>query len=212
MADYNSSYTGQQIDNAVGKALNPDTTPTASSSALLTSGGAKSALDLKAPLASPALTGSPTAPTQSASDNSTKIATTAFVKTGLATKQNTLTFDDAPTNGSNNPVKSDGIYDALTGKLSYQAFTVPSNTRDVFNVPSGARFFLIFVVTNDACILRTNSSGAITAEWLGAGGHSNIIFSNNTITYENPTNVGAFMYAIDLSGSTITLTSSEPIS
>jgi hypothetical protein len=37
-----------------------------------------------APLASPALTGSPTAPTQAANDNSTKIATTAFVQTELA--------------------------------------------------------------------------------------------------------------------------------
>lgn len=37
------------------------------------------ALNLKASLASPALTGSPTAPTQTAGDNSTKIATTAFV-------------------------------------------------------------------------------------------------------------------------------------
>lgn len=36
-------------------------------------------LAAKAPLASPALTGTPTAPTQSASDNSTKIATTAYV-------------------------------------------------------------------------------------------------------------------------------------
>lgn len=36
-------------------------------------------LAAKAPLASPALTGSPTAPTQTASDNSTKIATTAYV-------------------------------------------------------------------------------------------------------------------------------------
>lgn len=38
----------------------------------------KEQLDLKAPLASPALTGNPTAPTQSASDNSTKLATTAY--------------------------------------------------------------------------------------------------------------------------------------
>ena len=36
-------------------------------------------LDAKAPLASPALTGSPTAPTQTGGDNSTKIATTAYV-------------------------------------------------------------------------------------------------------------------------------------
>lgn len=38
----------------------------------------QAALDLKAPLASPVLTGNPTAPTQSAGDNSTKLATTAY--------------------------------------------------------------------------------------------------------------------------------------
>jgi len=43
----------------------------------------KTALDLKAPLASPALTGNPTAPTQSAGDNSTKVATTAYVDSSL---------------------------------------------------------------------------------------------------------------------------------
>ncbi len=39
---------------------------------------------------SPALTGSPTAPTQAAADNSTKIATTAYADAAAATKQNTL--------------------------------------------------------------------------------------------------------------------------
>ena len=43
-------------------------------------------LSLKAPLASPALTGTPTAPTASTADNTTKIATTAYVKAqGYAT-------------------------------------------------------------------------------------------------------------------------------
>jgi hypothetical protein len=42
--------------------------------------GLVSDLGLKAPLASPALTGTPTAPTPSTADNSTKIATTAYVK------------------------------------------------------------------------------------------------------------------------------------
>jgi hypothetical protein len=42
--------------------------------------GLQDALDLKAPLASPALTGNPTAPTQTGTDDSTKIATTAFVQ------------------------------------------------------------------------------------------------------------------------------------
>lgn len=42
------------------------------------------ALGLKAPLASPALTGNPTAPTATVADNDTSIATTAFVQTALA--------------------------------------------------------------------------------------------------------------------------------
>ena len=37
----------------------------------------------KAELASPALTGNPTAPTQSAADNSTKVATTAYVEAAI---------------------------------------------------------------------------------------------------------------------------------
>lgn len=48
-------------------------------------------LNSKAPLASPALTGSPTAPTQSAGDNTTKIATTAFVLNAVATAGVSLT-------------------------------------------------------------------------------------------------------------------------
>ena len=46
--------------------------------------GLQTALDAKAPLASPDLTGNPTAPTQSASDNSTKIATTAYTDTAIS--------------------------------------------------------------------------------------------------------------------------------
>ncbi|GEM_PF-1153653 len=41
------------------------------------------ALALKAPLASPELTGNPTAPTQAATDNDTSIATTAFVRAAM---------------------------------------------------------------------------------------------------------------------------------
>lgn len=40
--------------------------------------------DLKAPLASPALTGTPTAPTAAAATNTTQVATTAFVRTEVA--------------------------------------------------------------------------------------------------------------------------------
>ena len=54
-----------------------------------------------APLASPAFTGTPTAPTQTASDNSTKIATTAFGTAAIATAISAITgFSfDADTTG-----------------------------------------------------------------------------------------------------------------
>ena len=48
-------------------------------------------LNAKAPIASPALTGVPTAPTPSTSDNSTQLATTAYVKSNLTSYQPTLT-------------------------------------------------------------------------------------------------------------------------
>jgi hypothetical protein len=53
---------------------------------------------LLAPLASPALTGSPTAPTQTAADNSTKIATTAYADAIAALKANLAspTFTGTP--------------------------------------------------------------------------------------------------------------------
>ena len=51
-------------------------------------------LDLKAPLASPGLTGDPTAPTQSASDNSTKLATTAYVDGQVATENELSELND----------------------------------------------------------------------------------------------------------------------
>ena len=46
--------------------------------------GLQGALDLKAPLASPALTGTPTAPTATAGTNTTQVATTAFVNAEIA--------------------------------------------------------------------------------------------------------------------------------
>ena len=46
------------------------------------------ALATKAPLASPALTGTPTAPTATAGTNTTQVATTAFVEAGLNLKSN----------------------------------------------------------------------------------------------------------------------------
>jgi len=52
-------------------------------------------LALKANSASPALTGTPTAPTATAGTNTTQVATTAFVQAGLATKEPSFTKNTA---------------------------------------------------------------------------------------------------------------------
>lgn len=51
----------------------------------LLGGASTSDLAAKAPLASPALTGNPTAPTPTAGDNDTSVATTAFVQAAIST-------------------------------------------------------------------------------------------------------------------------------
>lgn len=73
--------TAQQtaIDAKVADAINDGVTTIAPSE-----NAVFDALALKAPLASPALTGSPTAPTQTAGDSTTKIATDAFVATAIS--------------------------------------------------------------------------------------------------------------------------------
>ena len=71
----------------------------------------------RAPLASPTFTGTPKADTAAKGTNTKQLATTAFVQTAIADKQNTLTFDSAPTSSSTNPVTSGGVYTALSAKL-----------------------------------------------------------------------------------------------
>lgn len=54
----------------------------------------KSALDAKAPKASPTFTGTPTAPTAAAGTNTTQIASTAFVQAAISASAKSLTATD----------------------------------------------------------------------------------------------------------------------
>lgn len=74
----------------------------------------QSALDLKAPLASPALTGNPTAPTPAVGDNDTSIATTAFVQAEIAAQ--TL-IPEAPSDGVAY-VRLNGAWVSITSVLT----------------------------------------------------------------------------------------------
>jgi hypothetical protein len=74
-----------------------DSTPISGSSNAVSSDGVFTSIASRAPINSPAFTGNPTATTQTTGDNSTKLATTAFVQQELVA--NTLYFDNSQFSG-----------------------------------------------------------------------------------------------------------------
>jgi len=119
----------------------------------------------QAPLASPAFTGIPTAPTATAGTNSLQLATTAFVATAVANASPTLTTT-AVTEGTNqyftqararSSVSATGsiAYNSGTGVFSYTAPTVLSAfTNDVG--------FLTSATILNALSVNSTPSGALT--------------------------------------------------
>ena len=104
-------------------------------------------LALKAPLASPALTGTPTAPTATAGTNTTQIATTEFVKTAVSATTPTLQTVVA----AGNTADKDVVINSLT--IGTGSGNVSSNTAIGVNA------------------LRTNTSGSNNVAvgwWAGA--------------------------------------------
>lgn len=95
----------------------------------------QAALNLKANLASPALTGTPTAPTPAAGDNSTRLATTAYV-------------DGASTGGSSGPVTLTGASIDIPGipasakivTLTFSNVTLSANAQPIMLLGTAAAF------------------------------------------------------------------------
>jgi hypothetical protein len=75
---------GGAVETVAGVSPTGGDVPRASLESALTGLATTSALAAKAPLASPALTGTPTAPTAAGGTNTTQLATTAFVRTEVA--------------------------------------------------------------------------------------------------------------------------------
>jgi predicted nucleic acid-binding Zn-ribbon protein len=124
------SYIDNAITDAVGSGV-PDATSLAPGKVQLAGDLAGTAtnptvpaLANKANLASPAFTGSPTAPTQTTGDNSTKLATTAFVASSLAASSGGV-----PYTGATGAVNL-GAYDLTVNgiKVGLGAGNVSSNT------------------------------------------------------------------------------------
>jgi hypothetical protein len=114
------------------------------------------ALALKANLASPALSGSPTAPTQSAGDNSTKIATTAYADAKVA---------GAITNGVTGIAPSqDAVFDALVLKadLASPPFTGTPTAPTAAQGTNTTQLATTAMVQSEVVLLAPKASPALT--------------------------------------------------
>lgn len=69
-----------------------------------------------------------------------RAATGGALDTAIAAKQDALTFDAVPTEGSTNPAESGGIYDAIQagGAAALAAFATDTVSGDVVSFPDGA--------------------------------------------------------------------------
>ena len=108
-------------------------TPSSHSHSIAQVTGLQTALDAKAPLASPALTGSPTAPTATAGTNTTQIATTAFVAAAIGALIDAApgamdTLNELAAALGDDPNFATTVTNSLAGKLS-----AASNLSDVPN-------------------------------------------------------------------------------
>ena len=105
LSDYGitNAYTKTETDSAISTEIGKlDVSDSATAGSYVT---AVSEADGKISVTREAADVTPTA-------NSTKMLTSGGAKTALDAKQDTLTFDNAPTENSDNPVKSGGVYSA----------------------------------------------------------------------------------------------------
>ena len=120
---------------------------TASSITYPTSGAVKSQLDLKANIASPTFTGTPTAPTATLGTNTTQLATTAFVTNTVSVNGHwTKTGNDIQNNNTGNV----GVGTLSNPSLSKFFINYPlanPNTESAFSIVRGEQLFFLDMLT-----------------------------------------------------------------
>lgn len=129
--------------------------------------------------------------------------TDAQINALLAQKQNTLTFDNSPTSGSSNPVKSDGVFTALSGKAAVSDLTAETNARiaadnkhdavlasllngesknllDLSNISGATINGITWVVDADNGIITANGTASANSFFYIWGSNSNIPIGYDT--------------------------------
>jgi hypothetical protein len=160
----------------------------------------QTALDLKAPLASPALTGTPTAPTATAGTSTTQLATTAFVTTANNLKANLAspTFTGTPaaptaTAGTNTTQLATTAF--VTNGLSTKANLASPTFTGTVTIPAGASISgfaplaspaLTGTPTAPTATTATNTTQIATTAYVKAQGYATLASPTFTGTVTIP--------------------------
>ena len=193
------------LNNEITRATDAESTLTTNLNTEITR--AKSAEALKAPLASPTLTGTPTAPTATAGTNTTQIATTAFVQTAVSdgiAASDALIFKG--TLGISGTITS--LPTTYKTGWTYRVITVGTYAGQVCEIGD----LIVALVDRsgsgnldaDWCVAQTNINGAITGIKSGDAyittsqsgsvvtiAHKDVIRTNTTST-ASPSSGGTF--------------------
>jgi hypothetical protein len=101
------------------------------------------------------------------------------LQNALNAKQNTLTFDSTPTNGSTNPVTSDGVFDALALKQNTLTIDAVPTNGSTNPVTSDGVFDALSLKSNKPVVATATLS---TGSWSLVGGLQEQSISNVDIT------------------------------
>ena len=148
------------------------------------------ALALKAPLSSPALTGTPTAPTAAQSVNNTQIATTAFVKSAIAAMVGSApaaldTLNELAAALGNDPNFATTMLNALSGKQPLDNTLTNLSGKDVAGL-------LTYLGFGDR-LLEANGYFELPGGFLLQWGRGSVQATNATVRYKKPFNVTPFI-------------------
>ena len=199
------------VSNGSGKVAVSDVTSTELGYLDGVTSAIQTQLDLKAALASPALTGTPTAPTAAANTNTTQIATTAYVQSELGSYE--VVEDTSPQLGGDLDVNGQNILFGDNEKAKFgdgPDLEIYHNGTDSFIDDTGEGS--IFIRSGTTYIKNADGTKTSIATNSGAG---QSIYFNNTKTLET-IDGGAKVTvnlevtsAITLGGTTLTATGTE---
>ena len=174
---------GSTTDNTQGK-LQVNGNITASPATLSNQVVVKSQSDLKADLASPALTGTPTAPTATVGTNTTQVATTAFVLANGSANAVLLTGDQTIV-GTKTFNTSVGSSILVNNNGSGQSVSINNNSAGeglrVTNSVNGVAVAIVNASSQSGLLSSSTSSGnSIVANVSTSGSGFNFVGQNNS--------------------------------